>query len=144
MIISDLRWILIRSGVLLCGLLVGCSKLTLESDVTFKQEFVRLNSLVLALQRANHLEKEAPLAALKQSQCRSLCDFRDSCQHAFALHVSALQRMSDVRKRLTHTQNDASSAHAELNVAQSELSRAQPLLMECAAIQGQLERKLAP
>lgn len=143
MIISRLRAVLVFLSVVLGAQVTGCSQLTFESDVLLGREFVRLNSLVRQLQQANNRDKDAPLSALGASECQSLCSFRDSCHEAYEQHVSALHQLAAIREQLLRAESETRSVSAELNDAQVALTRARPLLAKCAAVQGELERKLA-
>lgn len=130
----------------LSAILLGAAGCTAHSaDVQRdeeQREFVRLNSLVRALQAADNADKFAALAALRSTSCQRLCEFRAACVVAFERHVEALDELNVLEKELQTPHADPARIGQNVLGAAHQLSGAQPLINTCSRLQGELARRL--
>ena len=105
-------------------------------------EFARLDSALRRLQEAPNRAKAKPLADLVSAPCKQLCEFQSLCGRAYRMHSEALERVSQARARLNRPSNEPAVIAELLASAEGELKAARPLLADCAAEQGRLQREL--
>ena len=119
------------------GLLLACDG---AQELREKQSAGGVLLALRALREAGNAEKAKALAGLAQAPCQGegVCELRDSCRAAYALHVEGLTLTQAAKQQLSD--GKAFDAAKLLGSAEEKLKAAGPKVDDCTARAGALQR----
>ena len=120
-------------------LLCQCS---LGPSASQKAEAGRISRAIDVLRDAPNARKLQLFAQLQGAPCETpeLCELKRQCAAGYAQHLQGLAQTTRAKALLADGGADAEVSQA-LDAAKSELSRAEPLIAQCADAQGAAHRK---
>lgn len=122
----------------LAALALSCSS---GREAAAQKSAAQVARAIEVLRQAPNATKAEPLAALAKLPCagQDVCQTRDSCRAAYALHVEALTLTAAAKQKLADDQ--PLEAAKLLNASDQKLKDADAKVTRCTELEGALRRR---
>jgi hypothetical protein len=124
------------------ALLFSLCQCSLGPSASEKAEAGRISRAVDVLRDAPNARKSELFAQLQSAPCETpeLCELKRQCVAGYAQHLQGLAQTTHA-KALLADGGAAAEVNQALDAAKNALSRAEPLIAQCADAQGAAHRK---
>lgn len=131
----------LASQVRLVGVAVLALSCSPSQEAAAQKSAAQVARAIEVLRQAPNPAKAEPLAALAKLPCSGpdVCQTRDSCREAYALHVEAISLTAAAKQKLAD--DEPLEAAKLLNASDQKLKDADSRVATCTELEGALRRR---